>query len=482
MRDTSVISILKTLSKSELKEFDKFIISPFFNNQPSLTRFYQELKKYHPDFSSEKLERKKVFGRLYPGKPYSDETIRRLSSDLKKILDDYIYYKAGEHSAAEARFLKAMEYVKRGLVKEAEKELSNIFKILNHSELMSNEYIKNRLDYEDRIIQLRLRENRQSEVSSNFMNEVEYLIYFFTLRLSYYLHNIRVNKVIFNMRESKFINDFIASINFSEIDKLMAANKRSDNVNKAMRVYVLFILNNLYVENEDYYNELKEYLPEAINYFQEFEKYNVYQMAESICWQKMEIIDREKYRRELFDINRMRLNAGVFLPDGKYMRLLLYRQILMTALQLKEILWAEEFVNKYSAYLPEQIRSNLTQFANAHLLFEKKQFEASLEILNKIDFDIFTLKFDIRNLQLRIYLELNYTEEALSLIDSYKHFISKNKNVSEYYKKITENFLKFCKNVIDLGTGKSRKTAESIKSELLNENNINFKSWLINKL
>ncbi|HAX48556.1 MAG TPA: hypothetical protein PK605_05850 [Ignavibacteria bacterium] len=482
MINTSVISILKTLTKQEIKEFDKFIISPFFNNQPSLTNFYEELKKHYPDFSAKAVDRKAVFEKLYTGRVYSDEVIRRLTSDLKKLLDDFMYNKVLESNPVEARYLRSFEYSRRGLFKEAEKELDRILNRIGSNGPMSSEYVQNRLDYEDRLVQIKLSTNRQSEISPNFINEVEYLIYHFILRLSYYLHNVRVNKVIFNVSESKFMNDFIASVDLSKIDKLIALDNMSDNVKKAMRVYVLFILNNFYESNETYFDELKAILPDAIGYFQEHEKYNIYQMTEAICWQKMVVINRERYRRELFEINKLRLEAGVFLPDGRTMRFMLFRQILMTALQLKETGWAERFVRDYSDYLPEIIRGNLKLFAEAHLLFEKHRFEESLAILNRIDFDVFTLKFDIRNLMMRIFIELNYIEEAISLLDSYKHFISKNKGVSEYYRSITESFLKYCKNLIDLKTGKSRLKPDEVLNELEKDNDVNFRSWLKEKL
>lgn len=482
MENTSVISVLKTFSKEEIKEFDKFIISPYFNNQPSLTRFYEELKKYHPAFEEKKIERKKIFLAIYPGKVYSDDTVRRLTSDLKKLMDQYMYVKVQESNPVEARFLRSFEFSRRGLLKEAEKELEQIIKTIGETGPISAQYIKNRLDYEDRYVQINLAKNKQSEISHNFKSEVEFLIYHFILRLSYYIHNIRVNQVIFNVKEGAFVNEFISSINLEKIDKLMTIGDYTGEIRKAMRIYVLFILNYVYEDNESYFTELKEALPEAIKFFQDFEKYNVYQIVEAICWQKMTSINRERYRRELFEINKMRLDAGVYLPDGRSMRLMLYRQILTNALQLGEVNWAEEFVTKYSEKLPDPIRENMTKYANAHLLFERADFEASLAMLNKVDFDIFTLKFDIRNLTMRIYIELNYIEEALSLMDTYKHFVAKNKGVSEYYRNITENFLKYCKNIIDLRTGKAKQTAEEMRREIEADNSVNFKSWLIGKL
>ncbi len=71
---------------------------------------------------------------------------------------------------------------------------------------------------------------------------------------------------------------------------------------------------------------------------------------------KMETIDRNRYRRELFELNKIRLAHGVFSPDGREMRVLLYRQILINALHLKEIDWAEKFIIEYSSRLPKNCK------------------------------------------------------------------------------------------------------------------------------
>lgn len=482
MHNTSIISILKSLTKIELKEFDKFVISPFFNNQPSITRFYEDIKKFYPEFTDPKLGREKVFIRLYPDKAYSDNTIRRLSSDLKKILDDYIYYKASETMPAEARSLKVSEYIRRGLPKAAEKELEQIEKLLSSSSLIGHEYVRNKLEYENLLIQMMLQKDRQDLAIKNFVNETEYLIYNFVLRLTYCVHNLRVNKLIFNTNENPFAEEFISSIDFERILSLTAGNLQKSPLSRSIRIYILALQNNINEKEEKYFFELKELLPDVINEFTPPERYSIYQIAEALCWRKMELIDRERYRKELFELNKQRIAGGVYSPDGKNMRLMLYRQALLTSLQVKEFEWAEGFVAEYSPKLPADVRDTMRKFAEAHILFEKGEYDTSLGLLNKIDFEMFTLKFDLRNLMLRIYIELNYIEEAISLIDSYKRFIQNNKNVSEYYRTLTYNFLKYSKHIVDLKTDKDGSKSDEIIIELKKENAVNFKQWLIDKI
>ncbi len=124
----------------------------------------------------------------------------------------------------------------------------------------------------------------------------------------------------------------------------------------------------------------------------------------------------------------------------------------------------------------------MKKFSEAHISFERKEFAESLELLKKVDFALFTLKFDYRNLLLRIYVELNFIEEALSLLDAYKHFVINNKNVSEYYKTTTNNFLLYCKRIIDIRTGKTKSDKDSVRKALEKEDSVNFKGWLLEKI
>ena len=79
MKNSKLISLLKSFSENELKEFRKFIDSSFFNKEGKyVLRFYNEVRKHYPDFTNASLERKNLFEKLYPGKSYDDVINRKL--------------------------------------------------------------------------------------------------------------------------------------------------------------------------------------------------------------------------------------------------------------------------------------------------------------------------------------------------------------------------------------------------------------------
>ena len=89
---SSLITFLSSLDKSELREFDKFIHSPFHNNRSEVSRYFDVLKKFHPQFTGREFSKHHIFSLLYPGTSYKDDVLRRLSSNLLKAGEEFGAY------------------------------------------------------------------------------------------------------------------------------------------------------------------------------------------------------------------------------------------------------------------------------------------------------------------------------------------------------------------------------------------------------
>lgn len=94
MKNTKLIQILKIFSKEEIKEFEKFIASPYFSRGRDLKPFYKILKSYHPDFKSSNFNYERVFEKLYPKEKYNksgaDNILRVLSYELTRLTEEFI--------------------------------------------------------------------------------------------------------------------------------------------------------------------------------------------------------------------------------------------------------------------------------------------------------------------------------------------------------------------------------------------------------
>ena len=71
MLNSSLIEILKSFNKIEIKEFNNMVCSPWFNKRLAVTKFWGVVRGYAPDFNTKELERENVYKIIYPGKKYN---------------------------------------------------------------------------------------------------------------------------------------------------------------------------------------------------------------------------------------------------------------------------------------------------------------------------------------------------------------------------------------------------------------------------
>ncbi|MBK9404628.1 MAG: hypothetical protein IPN57_08860 [Ignavibacteria bacterium] len=64
MNKSNLIPVLKSFSKDEIKEFEKFLNSPFFGCAKFVLKFYKVLIKYYPVFNEDDIKKEK-YSELY---------------------------------------------------------------------------------------------------------------------------------------------------------------------------------------------------------------------------------------------------------------------------------------------------------------------------------------------------------------------------------------------------------------------------------
>ena len=102
MKKPKLFTLLSAFSKEELKKFEKFIASPYFNNERNFKPLYKILKQHHPSFDDPNLSEEKIFKKLYPGKHYDEKSalsMRVLQSQMAGMAEKFMYYEALEINA-----------------------------------------------------------------------------------------------------------------------------------------------------------------------------------------------------------------------------------------------------------------------------------------------------------------------------------------------------------------------------------------------
>ena len=121
-------------------------------------------------------------------------------------------------------------------------------------------------------------------------------------------------------------------------------------------------------------------------------------------------------------------------------------------------------------------------FTTAVVKFGRRDFEESLKYISKVKYDFVRLKTDVKFLMLKIYYELNLEDPAYCLIDTFKHYASDSKEISEDTRISVKNFLKYYSQLFKIKN--IRKSAESgfVKDSIEKEEFLYHKDWLYEKI
>jgi hypothetical protein len=189
------------------------------------------------------------------------------------------------------------------------------------------------------------------------------------------------------------------------------------------------------------------------------------------------------FNQELFDFYNYILKKEYFKDfKSEYLSYKLFRDILLLALRLKKYDWVQNFVRSYNIKLHPNCRKNMLNYGFAFYYHAKGDFTNSLNYLNKINFDYFIYKYDVRKLKLKIFYELNYLEECLYLIHSSREFLRKDVLLPQERKNSIKLFFYYTEKLIFYKMEKPGYDIGFIKEKILLEKNISNKDWLLEKI
>ncbi|MBN8572054.1 MAG: hypothetical protein J0M18_20730 [Ignavibacteria bacterium] len=138
--ESNVIQFLKNLNKEEMREFAKFVSSPFHNNRSDVTLFFEEVKRFYPEFSQSNFSKENIFKALYPKVKYKDDVIRRLASNLFKLGEEYGAYKIFNENKFEKEKSLLNYYALKNSDKFFWKQNAELEKYMNEHPLRDSEY------------------------------------------------------------------------------------------------------------------------------------------------------------------------------------------------------------------------------------------------------------------------------------------------------------------------------------------------------
>ncbi len=480
MKGSRLIKILRSFDRSDLKGLERFIGSPFNNSARNIAPLYSHLVKHHPDYTSDELLKERIFEKLFGGEGYNEKKLINLMSELTKSCEQYLALETYLLDESENLINLSRAFLKRGLLEESNRINKVIEKNIKRGFSPGRDYISKfrRLNFLKSIYYTQLNDfENLIETKKNYFEEsaLQFIIDYTDIvgsiipAMNTYGKNIK----------KEFVEDVIQSFRF---EKLVKSLEDSGHKNKdIILLHYYWLKANSDRKAKFYYYKFRDLLYEMMPQFEREEKHIMFNNLVHFCIANFEEPERE-FKREILDVYKKMLEHEAYsLSEDEYMQTMTYRNIFFSCVTESDTVFLEYFVSKYTDKLKTDVRNDMSSYALGYLYYIKKEFETALEHLSKINQEFFLFKSDLKNLMLIIYYELNYFEQAFSMVDTYRHFLSNTKEITNSYKDIYRAFLKHYSGLLRIKCGQSKESPGYVINQIEKEKALVSKTWLINK-
>lgn len=476
MNNSKLIEILKTFSKQELKEFENFLSSPFFKKQRNLVPLFKLLKQSFPEFNASSVEKEKLYKKLYPGEKYNDQIMRTLSSEMVKMAEEFLVQIRLRNSPNLYNKFLLDEFFLRGLNNFFENKVKQAENLITGKPPFDEQTIFDLYEIDNSKINFYLDKNDYNTYCKAYFNYSDHFSVLSILKLIKSKDQFLLYSRDYNINFGENLVDiFFDNVNFDAV--LERAKKTSHPYYQHIKIF--YLLHKIHQDdNEDIYYKVKKEFLNHISKFGHEEKYHIFAQFEIFCINKIHSGNRDFYK-ELFDVYDLMIKNNAYtLTPHENMNAMTFRNIVLTTIKINKPAWLKDFINKFSQELSEEWRDNMRYYSYAYYYFELGNYVSALENINKVQYELFTFKADVKNMLLKIYYELGYFEQAFSTIDSYKHYISSNKEMTEFYRGYYRRFLKIYNELLKSKINKTKLDKDFLfrKDESYPE-----KDWLIQK-
>lgn len=479
MKDSKLIKLLRTFTKSEWKEFEKFADSPYFNGGRNFLPYLKLLRKFYPEFNSEKLTREYIYKTLYPGKKYKDSVIFTVTSGLYGLAEEFLIQKNAEGN----RFRREMNLLSQLSLRNIDgihnKQFAEIENRL-HGQKAGQNIFELYGELQAHKIQHSMKGNYEKILKENIPLRADYNNFNFIFLLLNEVRNLVVLKNTYNVTaERDLSNRIYNSVDFEKL--LLYAEAHYPKMSPVIKTVVNCYISS--ITTEDIYFSAKEELLKNYNLFEKNLLRELVLIMEGGAAMRLNAGNR-KYVREWHELHRFSVERGLHIYETqKYVHPLIAHNMLNLAFWNKEYKWIEFFINEHQNEFPDEFRDYLTAAGNIYLHISRKEFSEALKLLSKVDDSLFSFKKRVRTLQLIIYFELKEHELALSGIDSFKHFLENNKQkYSQNERSVLLIYLSIYEQLLKHKIDGNEVNLKQLKNRIMNENPSQSFDWLLEKI
>lgn len=476
MEQSKIVKFIEELTPKSRERFRQFVHSPYFNQHEPTTQMV-EIILDALDKPKLKLDRQRVFRKIFPKKSYNEQRLHNLLSYVKKL---YVRFLAHEE-------MDRYPFLEQALALEGAYERNQFDLLVNRAKYLEKSLKKHpyrnshyhfaqyRLNYlmgYYNTIYIDRSKNERFQVMLNHLDR-----YYIAEKLRNCCH-LTANTILMN-----------AHYDFHLLEELLGfirENKSLFEDDKSVQLYYTILMSLRQDEEPAHYQKLKEMLTHQIHSFSPEEQSDLYLFSYNYCIVRINQ-GQEPYQQELFQLYKQGLKSELLLNNG-LLNEWDYKNITTLGCALKEFEWTEHFIQEYREKLPANQRENAYNYNLANLYHSKKMYNEALDHLLRVRFTDVKYHLSTSFLTLRTYYELGDTEALLSLIETFRIYAIRNRSITTDQKRSLTNFLRFARRLVVLKhqsytytDKKLREKLQKLHRQIEQTEHVFNKKWLLDE-
>ncbi|MFN7115220.1 MAG: hypothetical protein ACK4TA_00380 [Saprospiraceae bacterium] len=466
MKNTRLLIVLETLSRSEWRELEKFVHSPFFNTRPDVIQLFDylyeclTLHRVIPD-------KAQIFNKLYKNTAYDDHQVRVVMSLLLKLIEKYFALKPLLEDELGIKIRVAQAYRQRQLNKHFDSTLRDAQQFTDQYPYRHTRYYEHQLALQQEIYERTAARQRTGDVNLRDISN--------NLDIIYLASKLRFACLAL-AHQAVYKTDY----EFSMLDIILQYISKHDLLNiPVIAIYYYAYLALSQPEEPSYFTHFQQLVHTNAALFPEEERRDLFILAINFCLKSYNA-GNPTYLKDLFNLYQTGLQENYLIIQNEISRFT-YRNIVTLGLILKEYTWVERFINSYKTFLPTDYQESMYSFCLARLEYSRRNYDKALKLLQKSEYKDLLLNLSAKAVLLKIFYELREFDLLEAHLQAMRTFLTRKKVTASYHKENYRNLLRFTQKLLELepynASGK-----ESLKVQVEQEKSVAEREWLLEQL
>lgn len=472
MLQRKIISLLKILSEDELKAFDRFVRSPFFNENKRLVRLFDFLKSFAPLFESPGMTKETAYAIVFGDDNYNEKRLVRLLSKLCKLVDQFIEH-YGLLANPEVGFSYRLNfYEEKNQTVFFEQQLKAFRQWLETNSPKHHRYEHARFNLEKSQSNFLHRQEQYSRGDVNLQEAMDALDHY------YLVEKLMLATAMYNRQA-------VLPVSYSPffLDKMLVELKEKlESFSPTVQIWYRALCMVREPDSSEIYFQLKGELLSKLEKLDEEDGLALFLILQNSLHKAIGQ-QSEMYFPELFELYKVQIQQNWILSRNGTIMENVFKNIVTVGTTIGELDWTKSFIKTYRSYLPEEGREDMLAYSLGLIAFKEKAYDKALKSISQVSQKNIFLTLSIRRLQLKIYFEQKDWEVLMSSINSYRVYLHRLKRLSSRHKEVNTLFLNLLSALSKLEAHKmDKKKIQAIESEVQQTNLLPERTWFLEKL